>query len=64
MEYKVTLEETISQEFIIKANNIDELKDKVNKMCRNNELVLEPGNLLEAKFYIQEDKDNEVNIIY
>jgi len=64
MEYHVTIEETVSDEFIIEANNIDELKDKVNKMYRNSELVLEPGNLLEAKFYIQEDKDNEVNIIY
>ncbi len=33
-------------------------------MYRNSELVLEQGNLLEAKFYIQEDKENEVNIIY
>jgi len=33
-------------------------------MYRNSELVLEPGNLLEAKFYIKEGKDNEVNIIY
>ena len=58
MEYHVTIEETVSDEFIIEANNIDELKDKVKKMYRNSELVLEP------KFYIQEDKDNEVNIIY
>lgn len=64
MEYHVTIEETVSDEFIIEANNIDELKDKVNKMYRNSGLVLEPGNLLETKFYIQEDKDNEVNIIY
>ena len=64
MEYHVTIEETVSDEFIIEANNIDELKDKVNKMYRNNELILEPGNLLEAKFYVKEDKDNEVNIIY
>ena len=33
-------------------------------MYRNSELVLEPGNLLEAKFYIQEDKENSVNTIY
>ncbi len=64
MEYHVTIEETVSDEFIIEANNIDELKDKVNKMYRNSELILEPGNLLETKFFIQEDKDNGVNIIY
>ncbi len=64
MEYHVTIEETVSDEFIIEANSIGELKDKVNKMYRNSELVLEQGNLLEAKFYIQEDKENEVNIIY
>jgi len=40
------------------------LMNKINKMYRNNELVLEPGNLLEARFYIREDKENEVNIIY
>ena len=64
MEYHVTIEETVSDEFIIEANSIDELKDKVNKMYRNSELVLEPGNLLEAKFYIQEDKEKSVNVIY
>ena len=64
MKYHVIIEETVSDEFIIEASNIDELKDKVNKMYRNNELLLEPGNLEETKFYIQEDKDNEVNIIY
>ena len=64
MEYHVTIEETVSDEFIIEANNIYELKDKINKMYRNNELVLEPGNLLEAKFYIKEDKENKVNVIY
>lgn len=42
MEYHVTIEETVSNEFIIEADNIDSLRDKENMMYRNSELILEP----------------------
>ena len=32
MEYHVTIEDTVSNEFIMEAKNINELKDKVNNM--------------------------------
>ena len=59
MEYKVTIEETISQEFIIKANNEEELKDIIYKDYRNGNLILDNPSLLDINI---NNNDKWINI--
>lgn len=61
MEYKVTIEETISQEFIIKADNEEELKFIIYNNYRNGNLILDNPSLLDTK--INSNNSNEwINI--
>ena len=52
MEYKVTIEETISQDFIIKANNEEELKNIIYNDYRKGNLILDNPSLLDTKINI------------
>ncbi len=57
MEYKVTIEETISQEFIIKVNSEDELKDIIYDDYRNGKLILDNPSLLDTKININNSNE-------
>jgi len=61
MEYKVTIEETISQEYIIKANNEEELKDIIYNDYRNCNLILDNPSLLDTNVNIN-NSDEWINI--
>ena len=58
-EYVITIEETVSQEFIVKADSAEEAMDIAQQKYRDCEFVLEPGNLV-AKQMMCEAPDGEV----
>ena len=57
MEYKVTIEETISQEFIIKADNEEDLKYIIYNDYRNGNLILDNPSLLDTKININNSNE-------
>ena len=57
MIYKVTIEETVCDEFYIEANSKKEAFDIAVEKYRNCEFVLEPGEL-KAKRMLIHDKNN------
>lgn len=52
MKYKINIEETVSQDFEIEALSQEEAIKVAEKMYKNGEIVLEPGNLLKVEFNI------------
>ena len=50
MRYIVLVEETVSEEFPVDAENAKEAEEKARKLYRAGEMVLEPGNPEEVKF--------------
>ncbi|MBO5065414.1 MAG: hypothetical protein J6D06_04790 [Clostridia bacterium] len=52
MKFIVTIEETVSQDFEIEAENREEVFEIMRKKYRNCECVLEPGNLIGTKMLI------------
>ncbi len=52
MKYKVTVEETISQEIEINATSRDEALSIAQKLYKEEKIVLEPGNLVSVDFTI------------
>ena len=48
--FLVTVEERVSQDFMIQADSQEEAEAIVQKLYKNGELVLEPGNLLDVSF--------------
>ncbi len=59
MKYKITIEETISQEFEKEANSIEEAKDKAIKDYESGKLVLEFGTVLEKQINVINESNNE-----
>ena len=59
MKYKITIEETISQEFEIKSNSIEEAKEKAIKDYESGKLVLEFGTVSEKQINVINENDNE-----
>lgn len=55
MKFKITIEEHISQEFIVEATDIDEAMEIAEEKYNNGEFVLEPGELT-AKLMMAEDE--------
>ena len=55
-KFKITIEETVSQEFEIEATSLEEAMDTAEQQYNNGELVLEPGNLV-CKQMMGEDED-------
>ncbi len=51
-KYTVTIEETLSSDFEVYANNSEEAIELAIKKYRDGELVLEPGNLMSKKIAI------------
>lgn len=60
MKYKITIEETISQEFEIEANSIEEAKEKAIKDYESGKLVLEFGTVLEKQINVINESNNEI----
>ncbi len=60
MKYKITIEETISQEFEIEANSIEEAKEKAIKDYKSGKLVLEFGAVLEKQINVINESNNEI----
>ncbi len=50
MKYTITIEEIISQTFDIEAVSKEDALKKAKEMYRDNELIVENGNLLDVKF--------------
>ena len=48
--FLVTVEERVSQDFVIKADSQEEAEKLAQKLYKNGDLVLEPGNLLDVSF--------------
>ena len=48
--FLVTVEERVSQDFVIQADSQEEAEELSQKLYKNGDLVLEPGNLLDVSF--------------
>ena len=48
--FLVTVEERVSQDFVIQADSHEEAEELAQKLYKNGDLVLEPGNLLDVSF--------------
>lgn len=48
--FYVTVEEKVSQDFMIQADSQEEAEKLAQKLYKNGDLVLEPGNLLDVSF--------------
>jgi hypothetical protein len=55
-KFKITIEETVSQDFEIEATSLEEAMDIAEAKYNNGEFVLEPGNLV-CKQMMGEDED-------
>ena len=48
--FLVTVEERVSQDFVIQADSQEEAEELAQKLYTHGDLVLEPGNLLDVSF--------------
>lgn len=55
MIYEVTVEEFLSEIFKIEADSPEEALEKAEMMYYNDEIVLEPGNLLDVDFSVNKN---------
>ena len=55
MIYKVVIEEHLADTFEIEASSPEEALDKAEEMYSKCEIILSPGNLLDAEFSLAED---------
>lgn len=53
MKYYITIEETVSQGFEIKASSSEEALKIAKEKYNTGEIVLEPGNLISKKMNIE-----------
>lgn len=49
-KFIVTVEERVSQDFVIQADSQEEAEKLAQELYKNGDLVLEPGNLLDVSF--------------
>ena len=56
----ITIEETVSQDFVVFADNDEEAKTIAIENYKNEEFVLEPGNLMAKQMAIHCDADDEI----
>lgn len=54
MQFNISIEELISDTFSIEAESKEEALEKARALYREGDLVLEPGNLLDTKFTVEE----------
>jgi hypothetical protein len=57
-KYTITIEETISQDFDVMANNAEQARAIAIEMYNLGELVLAPGNLIHKQMRVQSDANN------
>jgi hypothetical protein len=60
MIYKVTIEETVCDEFEIEADSEQEAFDLATEKYNCGEFVLEPGELLDKRMLISDEKGNQL----
>ena len=58
-KYSITIEETISQDFVVFADNDDEAKKIATENYHKGEFVLEPGSLLAKQMAIHRVADGK-----
>ena len=56
MTFKVTIEESVSDTFDVKASSIEEARKIAIDKYNNNEIVLEPGNLTSKRISVCDSK--------
>ncbi len=59
-KFKVTIEETVSDEFEVTAENAVQAYKSVQEKYRQGKFVLEPGNLTAKQMMITDTNDKEV----
>ncbi|MDD6633814.1 MAG: DpnD/PcfM family protein [Ruminococcus sp.] len=52
MIFKVTIEETVSETYDIEASSVEEAQKIAIKKYNNNEIVLEPGNIISKRISV------------
>ena len=56
MKYTIIIEETVSEELTLGAENEKEAMEEARRLYRQGKWVLEPGNLVEVKFQVLEEE--------
>lgn len=56
MKYTIIIEETVSEELILEAENKKEALEEARRLYRQGKWVLEPGNLVEVRFQMLEEE--------
>ena len=59
-KFKVTIEETVSDEFEVTAENAVQAYKSAQEKYRQGKIVLEPGNLTAKQMMITDAKDRKV----
>jgi len=59
MKWKVTIEETVAEEFVVDATTIEEAETIAREKYKKGEFVLEPGNLTSALMEVQATDGSE-----
>ncbi|MDO5568960.1 MAG: DpnD/PcfM family protein [bacterium] len=60
MKYKIIIEETISQEFEVEANSLEEAQSKAIDEYNNGNIVLEPGELQSKQIKVIDENNKEL----
>ncbi|EHO62862.1 DpnD/PcfM family protein [Dialister succinatiphilus] len=56
MKYTIIIEETVSEELTLEAENEEEALEEARRLYRQGKWVLEPGNLVEVRFQVLEEE--------
>lgn len=56
MKYTIIIEETVSEELTLEAENKKEAMEEARRLYRQGKWVLEPGNLVEVRFQVLEEE--------
>lgn len=56
MKYTTIIEETVSEELTLEAENKKEALEEARRLYRQGAWVLEPGNLVEVRFQVLEEE--------
>lgn len=56
MKYTIIIEETVSEELTLEAENKKEALEEARRLYRQGVWVLEPGNLVEVRFQVLEEE--------
>ena len=59
-KYNITIEETVSQDFVVFADDDEEAKTIAIENYKNEKFVLEPGNLEAKQMQIRNLTDHEI----